>query len=361
MMLAKILGSMGQTSIGKSFAVIDDIQPVIAGETNVCENIAHTYTTEFKEYFNYFWNANNGTIVEGQETNQAVVTWQGADQGELYVDVGVTNTACYKTSDPLIIEITSGPNNQIIGPDITCQGDTLYYNADYHSGNSYFWTVSSGAATLISGIIENQLKMIWTEAGASVLTLTETDLITDCPSAFDFNAFVATYPELNLGPADTIICPLDSLTLSAGNQGEQVLWSTGDTAKTIKVGTSGIGVTSKMISVVVENEYGCISSDSINVIFDFGACTGIDDYTARNYFNIFPNPVVGNTLQISSIIPIGGVSISIYDLVGSVLYFSQPPNATFTENIDVSEYPSGIYFIEFRSNTYNGAVKLVKQ
>jgi|GEM_PF-3414544 len=359
MMLAKILGSMGQTSVGKHFAVVQAILPEVSGETNICENLSYTYTTEHHEYLNYNWITNNGTVTQGQGTNQVEVIWQGADYGELYVEVGVNNTDCYNFSDPLIASISAGPVNQINGPNIVCLGDTLIYSADYHPGSSYFWTVSSGMATLISGIMENQLKMTWKQKGESVLTLTETDILSNCPSTLNFDTYVASYPELNLGPADTVICPLDTLTLSAGTQGEQVLWSTGDTTRTLKVGTSGIGVTSKLISVLVENEYGCISMDSIKVIFDFGACTGIDDHLIKKYLSIFPNPVAGNLLQISSVIPLENLRISIFDLLGSELYSSQPPNNMFQEIIDVSEYTPGIYFIEFKSNTFSGAVKLL--
>jgi hypothetical protein len=359
-MVAKIFGSMGQTSVGKSFAVIEDIQPVISGETAVCCNVAHLYTTEFQDYYNYSWHINNGIIIEGQGASQVLVKWQAPDQGELYVDVEVNNTACFITSGPLIADITAGPENQITGPEIVCLEDTIIYSSYFHGGNSYNWSVTSGTASLLTGSLTNQIKLIWTQAGNSSISLTETDISTNCPSSFDFDTFVAACPELDLGSADTIICPLNSLTLYAGNSNEQVLWSTGDTTKSIKISTSGIGMTSKMISVVVENEYGCTSEDSICVIFDFTACTGIDDHPEKKYFNFFPNPVTGNYLQISSIIPVKGVSISIYDLPGSLKYFIKPDNPTFHESINISGYPPGIYFISFRSDIYNNTVKFIK-
>jgi hypothetical protein len=358
-MLAKIMGSMGQTSVGKTFAVIEDFQPEIFGDEYVCENVIHTYSTEFQDYYNYTWHINNGTITGGAINNEVQVKWQGADQGELYVEVGINNTDCDKTSDPFIVDITPGPENQISGPDIVCLGDTIIYTSDDHAGNSYHWTVTSGTASLLSGILENELKMIWKDNGAATLELTETDVLTDCPAIFGYDVFVASYPEIDLGATDTIICPMDTLTLYAGTGSEQVLWSSGETTNSIKIGTSGIGVTSKMISVLVENEYGCISTDSIHVIFDFSACTGIDDHPAMKYFNFFPNPVSGDCLQISSRLPIDNVSISIYDLIGSLKYFSKPGDIMFEENIDISTYSPGIYFISFKSDTFNGTVKLL--
>jgi len=359
LMLAKILGSMGQTSIGKTFAVIEDFQPEIIGESDVCANVPHAYTTNFQENYNYTWSANHGTVIYGQGSNHVNVSWQGPDTGELYVDVGINNTDCITTSDPLLADITAGPTNQIIGPELACPGDTVIYTSAFHVSSSYQWNITAGAASLLSGTLENELKLVWNEAGESAIVLTETDLNTACPSMFEYDVFVAGFPDINLGPADTIICPMDTLTLHAGVGNEEVLWSTGETTKSIKIGTSGIGVTSKMISVIVENEFGCSSSDSILVIFDFRACTGIDDHPVYKYFSIFPNPALGDYLQISSVIPIDDVNIFIYDLIGSLKYTSKPNKPKFKETINISTYAAGIYFVTFRSDAFNGTVKLI--
>jgi len=359
LMLAKILGSMGQTSIGKTFAVIEDFQPEIIGEHDVCANVPYAYTTDFQENYNFTWSANHGTILYGQGSTQVNVSWQGPDTGELYVDVGINNTDCITTSDPLLADITAGPANQIIGPEHACPGDTVTYGSAFHFSSSYQWNIIAGSASLLSSTLENELKLVWNEEGESVIVLTETDLNTHCPSMFEYDVYVAGFPDINLGPADTILCPMDTLTLHAGMGNEEVLWSTGDTTKSIKIGTSGIGVTSKMISVIVENEFGCSLSDSILVIFDFGACTGINDHPVHKYFNIFPNPVLGDYLQISSVVPIDGVNIFIYDLIGSLKYYSKPNKPKFEETINISTFSAGIYFVTLRSDTFNGTMKLI--
>lgn len=63
----------------------------------------------------------------------------------------------------------------------------------------------------------------------------------------------------DLGP-DTSLCGGDFVTINAG-QGNTFLWSTGATSQQVQVDSSGV------YSVEKTNESGCISSDSISIIF----------------------------------------------------------------------------------------------
>ena len=94
---------------------------------------------------------------------------------------------------------------------------------------------------------------------------------------------VSTFPVVALGN-DTSIIIGQSIVLNAGNGGAAYLWSTGATAQSISVLTSGT------YWAQVTNSDGCIASDTIVVNF----IVGIEQLNTST-FSIHPNPFTGAT------------------------------------------------------------------
>ena len=65
-------------------------------------------------------------------------------------------------------------------------------------------------------------------------------------------------------------------------------WSNGSIDHSITVGTTGIGFDLKTIWVQVENEEGCMSTDTIRVMFDFAQCTGVSEFDRRYIYLPLP-------------------------------------------------------------------------
>lgn len=164
-----------------------------------------------------------------------------------------------------------------------------------------------------------------------------------------------TQPFINLGPADTTICPVDSITLFAGSNENNYEWSTGETTNSIIVGTSGVGSPVKIIWVVAEDENGCISTDTITVVFDWAACTAIDEII-KEHFQIYPNPVNDGKLFITAKKHISNLEISLYDEKGSVRKKTPYENQDF---IDVSMLPPGMYFVNLKSDEFDWFLKIM--
>lgn len=164
-----------------------------------------------------------------------------------------------------------------------------------------------------------------------------------------------TQPFLNLGPADTTICPIDSISLYAGGPENDYQWSTGETSNSIIVGTSGVGSPVKTIWAIAEDGNGCISTDTITVIFDWTACTAIDEII-REYFNIYPNPVIDGKLFINVKKHMSNLKISLYDEKGTVRERFPYEYADF---IDVSMFPEGMYFLNLKSDEFDWFVKIM--
>ncbi|OYT15891.1 MAG: hypothetical protein B7C24_10605, partial [Bacteroidetes bacterium 4572_77] len=58
-------------------------QPVISGETDVCENNAKEYMVDYSEGNTYEWAVSGGSIVDGAGTNQITVLWGDAGNASL--------------------------------------------------------------------------------------------------------------------------------------------------------------------------------------------------------------------------------------------------------------------------------------
>jgi len=165
---------------------------------------------------------------------------------------------------------------------------------------------------------------------------------------------------------DTIVCPLDSFKLDAGNPGSTYLWTTGDTTREIWASTTGVGFSIQTFGVTVTNQNDCIDSDELTVIFDWSACVGMDDHLINAGIGIYPNPTTGivsieiNDYEIFS----GDLEILIFNASGSLI--DSQTIVTNTSNsekkyisFNLNDQQNGMYYIYFRSKTFSHLSKII--
>jgi len=153
-------------------------------------------------------------------------------------------------------------------------------------------------------------------------------------------------PVVTLGN-DTVICVFDTITIDAGNEGSNYIWSNGSTARTISIGSTGIGFESRTLSVSVTSPDGCMTTGQLIVTFDFIACTGIGDHYPESGLRIYPNPGNG-MLYIETTGQIAACYLSIIDWQGRIIEKNKKvlfsgPNSQFV--LDITSYPEGIYLL----------------
>jgi PKD repeat protein len=90
--------------------------PEISGADEVCDNTSEAYTTEEYENAEYVWEVAGGTISEGQGTNNIVVAWGEAGDGNISVSIE-TAAGCSGSSEevPVFIDDCTGIDEN--GPD----------------------------------------------------------------------------------------------------------------------------------------------------------------------------------------------------------------------------------------------------
>jgi hypothetical protein len=179
------------------------------------------------------------------------------------------------------------------------------------------------------------------------------------------NTQVSIYPQplIYLGPADTLVCIYDTVTLDAGNPGAVYLWSNGATTRTIDVTSAGITFDVQTFSVEVTNTNGCMSESTITISFAFSGCTGIEDQQGGGTVEVYPNPA-GDRVNIRMQHVEEPFQVDIMDVYGRLITrisMPKPDNDQVVRQIDTQALPAGIYLLKFKGRTLNSTHKLVIQ
>ncbi len=231
--------------------------------------------------------------------------------------------------------------NPMALPDTICSGAEVQLNSLAGGGSgsyTYSWTSDPPG---YSSTAENPI----------VKPMVSTNYTVTLYDGFNYasgstRVVVHPTPVINLGP-DATVCVFDTLVLDAGNPGSSYIWSNGSIERTIHVGTTGIGFDMKTISVTVTTPDGCAATDERTMIFDFAACTGIDDFDNDNGFHVYPNPGNG-IIHIENSNGIENCRLNITDIFGREIIKNQEIAFTETNNtfkLDINSYPPGLYLI----------------
>jgi gliding motility-associated-like protein len=180
-----------------------------------------------------------GTLLwnTGATTPQLAVTASGT------YSVTATNGYCSDT-DSVAVLFHPLPVDQLTDQ-TACAGQSIVLDAG-NPGAVFAWNNGATAASITV-----------TAPGTYTVSITSAD---GCQASYTADAQFVDPPVVNLG-ADTVLCAGQLLALSAGGPGSTCQWSTGSTANSVMVGTTG------QYSVSVSNGY-CATEDSILVLFN---------------------------------------------------------------------------------------------
>ncbi|MDQ3046083.1 MAG: gliding motility-associated C-terminal domain-containing protein [Bacteroidota bacterium] len=182
-------------------------------------------------------NAGNSGLMYNWSTGASTQTITATTMGTFWVTV--SNNVC-ADSDTMEIILFTAP---VLIPDTTlCAGQPVTLTVPPIPG-SYLW--STGDTSL--SITVSSAGSYWVQASSGPCTGSDTVVVN-----------YLSYPIVNL-PANSLVCPDDSVLLDAGSPGTAYLWSTGDTSQTIYADTTGT------FYVTVFNQQ-CSTSDTANVV-----------------------------------------------------------------------------------------------
>jgi len=169
----------------------------------------------------------------------------------------------------------------------------------------------------------------------------------NCQNIDSVNVTVYELPNVDLGDDVSVY---NNVTFVLGvDAGEaEYLWSTDETTSHIIVDASTLSLGNHNYSVTVTNINGCIDSDEITITVEEGSAIG---QNIVENITVSPNPTQGlfkvSTENIQN--------IKVYDNIGKLVL------TTKNDQIDMSQYPNGMYFVKIYSNNQTITRKLIKQ
>jgi hypothetical protein len=298
--------------------------------------------------YNYHWEPAN-LLINPNIAQPTTVSLNITTLFTLSVTDDNTGCVCSQTDEALVIITGNALSvNPAAQPDTICSGEQvqLYSLAGGGSGiYTYSWT------SFPAGFTSTEANP-YVEPGVSTMYTVEIfdgyNYVTGSA-----NVVVNHTPDIYLGP-DATVCVFDTLTLVAGEPapGTNYIWSNGASDRIIKIATTGIGFDFKTISVIVTSPEGCVATDQRTIIFDFAACTGIDDPGSESGLHIYPNP--GNGLiHIENTAGLRNCLLSVTDIYGRTVINNQEiifshTNQTF--NLDLASHSPGIYLVRISEN-----------
>lgn len=159
--------------------------------------------------------------------------------------VKVTDGNNCSNRDSIVINAGIQPQDSLLAVSNLCAGDSIVLDAA-NIGCTYSWNTNDNTQTITVG-----------SGGTYSVSVTSTD---GCVGDFQTNVILRPLPVVDLG-GDTAICGNSAITLDAKNPGGSYSWNTGETTKVIGTTDSG------SYSVVVTDQYGCVSGDTMHLAF----------------------------------------------------------------------------------------------
>lgn len=158
--------------------------------------------------------------------------------------VKVTNQFGCFAYDTISLSYSPPPVLNLGGDRVVCGTNTVLLDAGNNgTGLTYLWSTSWQG---------QQLTV--TQPGLYIVTITDAF---GCKRVDSANITLSNL-RVNLGP-DTVLCAGNSLLLNAAQPNSNYAWNTGASNSSIIVNTGGV------YGVIVQDIFGCIASDSVNI------------------------------------------------------------------------------------------------
>ncbi len=288
----------------------------------------------------YYWSPSQGLAQPTMSSTIANPTTS------THYTILVTNTitGCSNT-DFVNVTVNGGPTIVVSNDTMICGGEDVVISVT-GDASSYLW--SNGVSTNAFMVAPNANTTYYVTATGSTgcATLDSVKVMVNAPSIF-------------LGP-DVVLLENQSITLDAGYGFADYQWNTGDTTQAIVINVYVNALLGQnMFKVEVMDAYGCMASDSVLIRYLLDLAELSNDQKVE----IYPNPS-NDRVTLSMVgIDLQNASIEIVNTQGQVVEsrMLHTSNVSHDENIEVSTWPTGIYFVIIKTQQGNVVKKLVVQ
>lgn len=279
--------------------------------------------------------------------------WEGDYDGYYTLSNLNPGTFNFTLDQKAIFEMNPVP---VIASDFSCSTTSICAREsasflDTSVGNiiSWKWYFPGGSPSIST--LQNP-TIIYSIPGTYDVSLRVTDGISsDSITKTDYMN-IKTLPDINLG-SDTTICDNQSVMLTATGIFTYYEWFngiSGSNVTSIVVDSSGVGIGTKICWVKVTSMNSCSKRDTINVTFN--DCSGIEESKQNYDVIIYPNPNSGH-LYITPHSNTTIKSLILFDIFGNQIIKKKNTDKDLLSSptiLNLSLFPSGIYFLKMKTN-----------
>lgn len=353
-------------SIGYAESISDHLLPSqpssISGNRIICTGTTETYSVINEPGVTYSWKVTGGTISGIDTSNSVNIIWNAA--GINIITVTPSNSYGSGRSRSSTVSVKSVPLQPSIISGITtiCTSEMQRtYSVTNVSGVKYSWTATGG--TISGADTTYSIYITWNSAGVQMITVTPQNICGTGPER-QLEVTVNSKPsqpdtitgEINPVINDTCNYAIQQVAGAISynwdvSSGGEIIKNNGDTVTVVWESSGG-----KTISVSVTNSCGTGDKYSLNV----NVITDVFNIQSGNTISVYPNPAADIiNIEIDNT---GGpeIVIELINITGQVIYTKDYHNSNnyFTEQIDLSGYAKGVYFLRIRQAgaVYNGKV-----
>jgi len=246
------------------------------------------------------------------------------------------------------IEVYKNPNALSL-----CEGESGELQASARGlGVSMLWQSSSDGVEYTSKGVATEYLLLATVPAADSGLLYRARWYNQCgDTLYSTPAVLNVHTPTPISLGGDFTLSIDSVArLSPGQGFSSYRWNNGARAPIVNIQGQTLGIGKHGFSVEVENQYGCISGDSITVTVEM--VNSINGYNSSRNLSVYPNPG-------KSKIKLKGInefSYAVFTLSGRELY----NNTTTTGDIDTQSLETGSYLIRIRHDDAYYMLRWVK-
>lgn len=267
-------------------------------------------------------------------TNATTSSIDVSQSGSYFVTVSDAN-GCSATSTAVTVTINSNPTINAGQNQNVCVGDTVILTAT--GGMTYSWN---------NGVIDGE-SFIPTQT--TVYTVTGTDE-NGCSGTDDVQVVVNPLPTVTLADLGTVCVDAAPYVLSGGSPAGGSYSGPGISSNLFTAEIAGVGTHD--IVYTFTSQAGCTNTTSATITVD--ACASILENELLQV-SVYPNPAENKiTIEAEK-----EVNYTISDASGRIVYTSS--KAIQQETIDVSEFQSGVYFVNLENITNVSTIRFIKK
>lgn len=275
-------------------------------------------------------------------SNDTIFTAAVADTGAHIISYTYTDSNGCVNRDSAQIRVNSLPVvTQSSLPTVCANTGPVALSGGNPSGGHYSGT-AVGGTTFYTGIAG---------AGTHTITYTYTDA-NSCTNSANTTIQVNPIPQPNLGP-DTIACAESNIVLTAGTGFSTYAWSTGQNTPSISIDSTGHGLNTFPVILIVTNSFACANRDTIRVTFT--PCSGVGNGPGlASEISVFPNPSATFFRMESADI----FEYQVLDARGRLIESNQSSGSPVCFG---QSYSSGVYFVKLYMKGEVRTIRVVKE